>query len=98
MQSLRISPSKPSVSRRRPCMIVRDIVAGTSFGSMFGKRMWLLIMAGMPASIAARNGMSSHDSSSASVFSMRGSPMWESTAVSPWPGKCLPQQSMPPFL
>ena len=79
-------------------MIVRDIVAGTSFGSMFGKRMWLLIMAGMPALIAARNEMSSHASSSSIVFSMRGSPMWESTAVSPWPGKCLPQQSMPPFL
>ena len=97
MQSLRISPSKPSVSRKRPCRIARDIVAGTPPGSMLGKRMWLLIMAGTPAPIAARNGISSHDSSCASVFSMRGRPMCESTAVSPWPGKCLPQQRIPPF-
>ena len=48
--------------------------------------------------LAAQNEMSSHASSSSIVFSMHGSPMWESTAVSPWPGKCLPQQSMPPFL
>ena len=98
IQSLSTSPSKPSPSRRISCMMRRLIVAGTPDGSICGNRMWLLIIAGIPASIAARNGTSSVFFSSARLLSMQGRPRWESTAVSPWPGKCLPQQSMPPFL
>ncbi len=72
----------------------RDRVAGRS-GSRAGTRMWALMTARVPASIAARNGTSSRERSTSASASMRGSAWWESTAVSPWPGKCLVQAATP---
>lgn len=45
--------------------------------------------------MAARNGGSSRSYSVFASTSMRGSAWWESTAVSPWPGKCLVQAATP---
>ena len=71
-----------------------DRVAGWS-GSRAGTRMCALITARVPAAMAARNGASSRSVSTAGSASMRGSAWWESTAVSPWPGKCLVQAATP---
>ena len=57
--------------------------------------MWALITARVPAAIAARNGASSRAWSTEGAASMRGIAWWESTAVSPCPGKCLVQAATP---
>src|SRR5438132_11223108 len=49
----------------------------------------------MPLLIAAANGLSSRFRRTSSGASMIGSSRWESTLVSPWPGKCLPQARTP---
>ncbi len=72
----------------------RERVAGWS-GSRVGTRMWALITARLPAAMAARNGSNSRCSRTERSASMRGSAWWESTAVSPWPGKCLVQAATP---
>ncbi len=72
----------------------RESVAGRS-GSRAGTRMWALITARVPAAMAARNGASSRSASTSAGTSMRGRAWWESTAVSPWPGKCLVQAATP---
>ncbi len=72
----------------------RERVAGRS-GSSAGTRMCALITARVPAAIAARNGASSRASMTERSASMRGSASCESTAVSPWPGKCLVQAATP---
>ena len=54
-----------------------------------------VISAGMrPA--AARKGASSIASRRSRGWPKRGSARWLSSSVSPWPGKCLPQESSPP--
>lgn len=55
-----------------------------------GTEICAVMTAPMPASIAARNGRSSTESMRARSWLMTGNAMWESTSVSPWPGKCLP--------
>ncbi len=52
--------------------------------------------ASMPAAIAALNGTSSTASSRARGCSMTARSRWVSVAVSPWPGKCLAVDSIPP--
>ena len=96
MQSLTTRPRKPMRSFSRPVMIRRDMVAGSSSGSSWGKRMWVVVTAGQPASIMAWKGGSSIRSSSSMDLSMQGRLTWVSMAVSPWPGKCLAEQSTPP--
>ena len=96
MQSLMMSPPKPSSPRSSHVRMRRDMVAGSSSGSSAGNSTWLVMMAGMPASTARRKGSNSHFSSSSLLFSTRGNPRCESTEVSPCPGKCLPQAITPP--
>jgi hypothetical protein len=57
--------------------------------------MWALITARLPAAMAARKGTRSRSASTEAATSMRGRAWWESTAVSPWPGKCLVQAATP---
>lgn len=51
--------------------------------------MWAIMMNSAPFSMAFLKGIKSHESSSAFVRLIMGRALWESTAVSPWPGKCL---------
>ena len=71
-----------------------DKVAGT-LASSAANTTCAVISIGRPAAAAAANGASSTASSRARSCSMRGSARWLSVTVSPWPGKCLPQASMP---
>jgi hypothetical protein len=57
--------------------------------------MCALMTARVPAAIAARNGCSSRSSRVLASRSMCGIAWWESTLVSPWPGKCLVQAATP---
>ncbi len=57
--------------------------------------MWAVITALVPAAIAAWNGIRSRARSTSRSTSMTGIPWCESTAVSPWPGKCLEQAATP---
>ncbi|PSK61312.1 hypothetical protein B0E53_06787 [Micromonospora sp. MH33] len=70
-------------------------VAGSS-GSSAGTSRCPVITACAPAVTAARNGASSTASSRARSPPMRGRSWWESTRVSPCPGKCLAQAATPP--
>ena len=63
--------------------------AHLSSGRSAASAMWPGITEPTPALMAARNGTSSTESSRARGRSMTGSPRCESTAVSPWPGKCF---------
>ncbi len=56
--------------------------------------MWAVMTAFTPAATAARNGLRCSVNCSGPK-SIRGSPRWESPAVSPWPGKCLAQAATP---
>ncbi len=93
MQSLKIIPWKPYFFLRSPVRIFSDMVAGIFSVSRAGKRMWVLMMAGIPASTPSLKGRSSIASSSSTGLSTTGRLKWESWAVSPWPGKCLAQAS-----
>jgi hypothetical protein len=64
-------------------MIGRESVAGSPDGSSDGTTMCADMIALMPASIAAWNGGRSICRHSARVWSMTGSPVWLSVAVSP---------------
>ena len=97
IESVKMSPGKPSSWRSSPVRIGRLSVAGRpSVGSSAGSRMCDDITASMPAAIAARNGTSSTASSRARGCSTVARSRCVSTAVSPWPGKCLAVESMPP--
>ncbi|CAM5387062.1 hypothetical protein SGRIM128S_07395 [Streptomyces griseomycini] len=48
-----------------------------------------------PAAIAALKGGASMRSHSSRVWVITGSPVWLSSPVSPWPGKCLAQATTP---
>lgn len=89
MQSEMMMPPKPSFSRRRPVMMRRDMVAGMCSGSICGKRMWVVITAGAPASMPAINGFSSRCISSSKLRSMQGRPRWESTGRIAMAGEML---------
>lgn len=69
-------------------------VAGRSASSA-GSRMCALITDLVPAAIAARNGSRSRACTVSRSTSIRGTAWWESTAVSPCPGKCLTQAATP---
>ena len=57
--------------------------------------MCVVITAGTPARIAARNGTRSQASRSARPRATRGAATWLSLPVEPWPGKCFAQVRMP---
>ena len=89
-----ITPSKPSSPRSRPPSAAGDRVAGRS-PVMAGTRMWAVITARTPASMAAAKGGRSRRRSTSSGASMTGRSWWESVMVAPWPGKCLAQAATP---
>ncbi len=53
------------------------------------------MIARTPSSIAARKGHSSTSCSSSRLTATTGRLWWESSEVSPWPGKCLAQAATP---
>ncbi len=74
----------------------RERVAGASEGSRAWTAMWPIITQSTPASTALRKGRSSTASSRARSAATDATWRWESTAVSPWPGKCLAVVRRPP--
>ena len=92
--SVTISPSKPSSCRSRPSSTAGERVAGRSPSRAAISR-WAVITLATPAAMAARKGGSSTASSRSRLWRRSGSSRWESLLVSPWPGKCLAQQSTP---
>ncbi len=95
MPSVTSRPRKP-ISRRRRSTMGCESVAGVPVWSSAGTAMCPSITQSTPASTAARNGRSSTESSRARSPLMVASCRWLSTAVSPWPGKCLAVVSKPP--
>ena len=87
-ESVTTSPLKPSCSRNNPVMILWDKVVGYTL-SYFVYNTWLAIIPGKSCSTASLKGTSSILLILSKSKSTLGSPIWESTAVSPWPGKCL---------
>ncbi len=57
--------------------------------------MCAVMIASMPAAIAARNGGESSSAHCSRVWWMYGRPVWLSVFVSPWPGKCLAVEAIP---
>ncbi len=94
MSSVNTSPPKPSSPRSVPVTIRWDSVAGRCSSSE-GTSRWPVMMAATPAAIAARNGTKSTACKRSGGLSTRGSSRWESTPVSPCPGKCLPHAARP---
>ena len=92
--SVTISPSKPRSRRSSPSSTAGARVAGRSASRASSSR-WAVITLATPAAIAERKGGSSTASRRARLWGSRGSSRWESLLVSPWPGKCLAQQSTP---
>ena len=96
MASVTMRPSKPSSVRSRSVDIGADSVAGVLVASRAGTAMCPVITASTPAATALRNGSSSTASSRGRSAVTVTSCMWLSSAVSPWPGKCLAVVSRPP--
>ncbi len=96
MASVTIRPSKPSSPRSRSTASGGDRVAGAPDGSIAGTATCASMTESTPASTARRKGGSSTASSRSRSTSIVGSETWLSIAVSPWPGKCLAVDSMPP--
>ena len=92
--SVTTSPSKPRSRRSRPSSTAGARVAGRAPSRASSSR-WAVITLATPAAIAARKGGNSTASSRSRLWRSSGSSRWESLAVSPWPGKCLAQQSTP---
>ena len=82
-------PSKPS-SRRSSCSpTAGESVAGAPEASRAGTAMCPSMTASTPAASSWRKGRSSTESSRARSPETVATARCESTAVSPWPGKCL---------
>ena len=97
IESVNTSPSKPSSVRSRPVRMGRLSVAGSpSVGSSAGRRMCVDMTASIPAAIVASKGTSSTASRRERGCSITARSRWVSVAVSPWPGKCLAVESIPP--
>ena len=75
--------------------MVGDNDAGSPSAAKLGVSMWPTMTMGQPASMAARKGTSSQPSICSRVRVAQTAPVCESPAVSPWPGKCLAQGSVP---
>ena len=93
--SVTTRPWNRSESRSRPVSTAGESVPGSLSPVIAGNAMCALITMSAPASMPARNGTSSRESSLAYPAVITGSPMWESVWVSPWPGKCFRVASMP---
>ena len=89
-----MTPLKPSSSRRIRWTIFGDSVAGRSSSIEVTSTCAVMINA-TPASMAALNGANSMARSRSGACSTIGSSRCESAAVSPCPGKCLPQAATP---
>ena len=89
MASVTTMPRKPSSLRKSSVSTFFETVAGISAGSMAGTLKCEVITASTPAWMAARKGTSSSVSSRARLAVTVASAIWESVAVSPWPGKCF---------
>ena len=77
-------PSNPSESRSTPVITLGESVAGSgSSGSKHVSAMCAVMMLVTPASMAARKGTSSRESSLSQHASNTGNWMWESVPVSP---------------
>ena len=63
--------------------------AGRPSSVTSGRLMWPTMTKGIFRSAASRKGTSSQASSSSRVRYETAKPLWESSAVAPWPGKCL---------
>ena len=97
IESVKMRPSNLSSSRSRPVRIGRLSVAGMPWvGSSAGRMMCVDMTASTPAAIAALNGRAPpRRGARAGARSRRGRGGCRSS-VSPWPGKCLAVESMPP--
>ncbi len=72
-------------------------VAGTPASPVIpGTATWAVMMESTPAAMALRKGTNSSARSRWASAPITGRPRWESTAVSPCPGKCFAVVSTPP--
>ena len=96
MSSATITPSNPSSPRRsRTTGGLSEAGRPRPPGSSAGTATWATSTAATPARTAAANGTSSTARSRSGPWGTVGSARWLSTAVSPCPGKCLPQAATP---
>ncbi len=93
IESDTIRPSNPG--RNSVPITVGLKVAGCFAGSIAGSSICATMTAAAPAAMPLLNGGSSMASSRSRGCATIGRPRWESTSVSPWPGKCLSVASMP---
>ena len=92
--SVTTTPSNPSRPRSTSPRIVCENVATVS-GSKAGTLMCDVMIALVPAVIAAENGTSSRSERVAASAVTTGSETWESVEVSPCPGKCFAVLTIP---
>ncbi len=97
MASVKMSPLKPISPRSNVVRTFSLSVAGVPLSSVIdGTAIWAVMMPPTPSSIARLNGTNSMESRRRRSTVMSGRSMWESTSVSPCPGKCFPV-AMPPL-
>ena len=94
--SVQIIPSNPSFSLRSPVTIGLDIEDGVPVESRDGMLICPTMTMSVPAAISLLKGYNSRVSSLSMLYGNTGSARWESTLVSPWPGKCFAQPATPP--
>ena len=96
MASVTMRPSNPISPRSRSERTAGDRVLGIEAEPVTeGMDTCALMTAPMPAATASRKGRSSIRSRRSRSTRMTGRATWESTPVSPWPGKCLPVATAP---
>ncbi len=88
-----VPPNRISPRNSSP-RIFRDSVAGRS-GSSAGYTTWAVMIPGIPARTARRNGTSSRARRVFLPARTTGSSLWESAELSPCPGKCFPTGRTP---
>ena len=92
--SEKITPSNLSQPRRMSCSQTGEKPAGRL--SICPYTTWAGITAAMPAADRAANGRRSSACNSSKLRESCGRVRWLSPPTKPWPGKCLPQDFMPP--
>ena len=98
MASVKQMPRNPKVPFRRLSTMIGEREAGTPVLSKAGTFRCEFMMAGTSASIKARYGYSSMESSLLRECEMVGNALCESVSVSPCPGKCLATGNTPPAM
>jgi hypothetical protein len=84
-----MTPSNPNSPRSKPRKIGADNVAGTYGSNASTTTCAVITIEAASLEIALANGTRSRVRSVVASAPMRGSAVCESTAVAPWPGKCL---------